>query len=407
MKNRGGLLLAFAIIGSGITAAAVLNDAGAVTVFSILGSRYGYSIMWELAALGIVFVIIQEMVSRMAVVTGKGLSDLIREKFGVKWTFAVMLVFLAANICSAAANFSGIAVAAGVFNISKYISIPIAGIAIWVMFAGNNRKLVGKIFIVFQISLLTYIALAFVLKPDLSYITFKALNPEIEFDTTYFIMILAAIGAVTAPYTQFYIQSLLVDKSIPVKDYGYEKIAVYIESIVAIIIDFFIIVGAFEVLGKKSVNADSIVNMSAIFTPLSDQPFSVYAALMFAVSVLACFIIPQCTAFSICESFGFESVEENKIKDVPVFFGIFLFVIISGSFVALIPGINFFNMIVVTQAIAGVLSSAILVFIIKIANDPEIMGDRVNGSFQNIAVYIFILFVAAAVLITVFLKLFT
>ncbi|WP_446898364.1 NRAMP family divalent metal transporter [Clostridium sp. LBM24168] len=406
MKNRGGLLLAFAIIGSGITAAAVLNDAGAVTVFSVLGSKYGYSIIWELAAVGIFLVIIQEMVSRMAVVTGKGLSDLVREKFGVKWTFAVMVVLLVANICSAAANFSGIALAAGVFNISKYISIPVIAIVICIMFTESNCKLMRRIFIAFQIALFTYIVLAFALKPDLGYITFKALNPKIEFDTAYFIMILAVIGSVAAPYMQFYMQSLLVDKSIPLKKYGYEKIAVYIGSIIAIIIDLFIIVGAFEILGKKSIYANSIINMYTIFTPLSNKPYIVYTAVIFAVSILACFIIPFCTAFSICQSFGFESEADNKIKDAPVFFGIFLFVVILGSLIALVSRSNFFNIIVTTQAVVGILSSVIFVFIIKIANDQEIMGNKVNGIFRSIAAYIFVLFTATALIITILLKLF-
>lgn len=406
MKNRGGLLLVCTVILSGIMAAAVLNDAGAITVFSILGSRYGYSIVWELAVAGIFFVLIQEMISRMAVVTGKGLSDLIREKFGVKWTFIAMIIFLTANICSAAANFSGIALALGAFNISRYISIPCAAIVIWLVFLRNNCKLTRKVFIVLQIVLLFYMALVLVVKPDLSYIAFRALNPEIKFQTTYFILLLAVVGVFAAPYIQFYIQSSIVEKSIPVKKYGYQKIAICIESMAVVIIDFFIIAGAFEVLGKSGIAADSVINMSAIFIPLSNRPYIIYTAIMFSVSVLACFIIPSCTAFSICQSFGFESGEDNKIKDAPVFSGIFLFVIILGSLVAVVSRCNFFDTIVVTQAVVGVLSSAILVFIIKIANDPEIMEDRVNRGFQNFVLYVFILF-SQGVFLIVLLKLFT
>lgn len=406
MKNRGGILLALGIIGSGITAAAVLNDVGAVTIFSMLGSKYGYSIIWMLVVMTVVLVTVQEMISRMAVVTGKGLSDLIREEFGVKWAFMAMLMLLIANICSAIANFSGVAVSLGMFNVSKYITIPVIVVLMWIILIKNNYWVFERIFLAFQAIILTYIALAIVLKPDFKYIAFKAFNPQIEFNITYFIMIIAIIGAVVTPYMQFYMQSLVVNKSIPVKKYGYERAAVYIGSIIAIIVDFLILICSFEVFGRNHIKVNTIEGLSSIFTPLYYNSHVIFASIIFTVSILACFIIPLCTSFSICRAFGFEYGEKNKIKDAPVFFGVFLFVTVLSSVIVLIPGINFLHTIFITQIIAGLMSSVIFIFIIKIASDPEVMGSRINGSFKNILVYTFISFVVIIVFIAIVLKLF-
>jgi Mn2+/Fe2+ NRAMP family transporter len=354
MKNKGALL-AFSIIGLSITVAAILNDVGAVTIFSMLGATYGYSTIWELFVMAIVLAIVQEMISRMAVVTGKGLSDLIREKFGVKWTFFVMNILFISSMCSAVANFSGIAQSLEIFGISKYIGIPLIVFLIWIMLVKNNYGILGKILLAVQICILSYVALIIVLKPNFSYIAIEALVPKIQFSSMYFIMMLAVIGAVITPYMQFYMQYSFLNRSIPLKDYGYEKIAVYMGSIIALIIDFFIVVCAFEVLGKKNIGVTTVYNLSSVFSPLFDKYYIIFGIVMFSVSILGCFIIPLCTALSICEAFGFESGEENKIKDAPVFFGIFIFIILVSAIIVLIPGGNFLNTILITETVSGVL----------------------------------------------------
>ncbi|MBA5851352.1 divalent metal cation transporter [Clostridium sp. cel8] len=406
MKNKGALL-AFSIIGLSITVAAILNDVGAVTIFSMLGATYGYSTIWELFVMAIVLAIVQEMISRMAVVTGKGLSDLIREKFGVKWTFFVMNILFISSMCSAVANFSGIAQSLEIFGISKYIGIPLIVFLIWIMLVKNNYGILGKILLAVQICILSYVALIIVLKPNFSYIAIEALVPKIQFSSMYFIMMLAVIGAVITPYMQFYMQYSFLNRSIPLKDYGYEKIAVYMGSIIALIIDFFIVVCAFEVLGKKNIGVTTVYNLSSVFSPLFDKYYIIFGIVMFSVSILGCFIIPLCTALSICEAFGFESGEENKIKDAPVFFGIFIFIILVSAIIVLIPGGNFLNTILITETVSGVLSSVIFIFIIKIASDPEVMGSKVNRSIQNFIVWIFVFLTSVALIDAGFLKIFT
>jgi len=407
MKNKNGSILAFSVFASGVTTAAILNDAGALNVFSVFGSSYGYSILWELVAMAVVLIVVQEMMSRMAVATGKGLSDLIRENFGVKMSFIAMSILFVSSICSAVANFSGIAESMELIGAGKYIGVFAAATAVILIALAKNRyRVFEKVFIILQIGIFFYIVLIFCLKPDFSSISAKMMNSNFELSSSYLMMVIAVVGAVGAPYMQFYMQYFFVNKAIPVKDYGYERVAVYTGSAVAIILDFIIVICSFEVFGKGGIMPDTIYKMSLIFSPLSENYNVVFGAVMFSVSFLGCLVIPGCTAFSICEAFGFETGEDGKLKEAPVFLAIFILIVAASAIVVLMSEKNLFHIIFAAQTAAGILCCIMLVFIIKIAGDREVMGSKVNNRAQNIIMWTFICICTAIFIVAVFVKLF-
>lgn len=384
MKSKNKLFMILSIVGPGLIAASAGNDAGGITTYSVVGAHYGYSMLWGLFAIAIGLAVVQEMNARMAVVTGKGLSDLIRERFGVRWAFFAMLILLIANVGVAIGDFAGIAASLELFHISKYISIPVLVLLIWVILTRGNYSKAEKVFLFLTITFFGYIVTAFLVKPDWSKVAVSIVRPEAKFDKGYFLVLIGMIGTTITPYMQFYLQSSIVDKGISLKDYKYKKLDVYIGTTFAMLTALFITVCTAETLYKRGINIDSAQDAASALGPLAgNYSFLLFAIGLFGASFLACCVIPLCTAYAICEAFGFESGIDNRIKDAPVFFGLFLFILITSAGVVLIPNLSLINVILFTQQLAGILCPVVLIFMIKIVNDPEVMGKHVNSTLQN------------------------
>lgn len=384
MKNKNKFFIILSIIGSGLITANAGNDAGGITTYSVVGAHYGYSMLWGMLAIAIGLAIIQEMNARMAVVTGKGLSDLIRERFGVKWAFFAMFVLLIANLGVCIGDFAGIAASLELFHISKYISIPILTVLIWFILTKGDYPKAEKIFLFLTVTFFGYVVTAFLVKPDWGHVITSIVRPQAKFDRGYFLVFIGMVGTTITPYMQFYLQSSIVDKGISIKEYKYEKIDVYIGTIWAILIALFITVCTAETLFKAGINIDSAQDAAVALGPLAgNYSFLLFAIGLFGASFLACCVIPLSTAYAICEAFGFESGVDNKIKEAPVFFGLFLFMIVVSAVIVLIPNISLINIILVTQQLAGVLSPVVLIFMIILINDAEVMGKYVNSPMQN------------------------
>lgn len=384
-KNWNKFLFILSILGPGLITANAGNDAGGVTTYSVVGAHYGYSMLWGLFAIGIGLAVVQEMNARMAIVTGKGLSDLIRERFGVKWAFFAMLVLIVANLGVCIGDFAGIAASLELFKISKYISIPMITFFIWFIMTKGNYSTAEKVFLGLTLTFFSYVITAFLVKPHWGNVALSIVKPNAPMTKDYFLTLIGMVGTTITPYMQFYLQSSIVDKGISLKDYKYEKLDVYLGTVWGILTALFITVCTAETLHKAGILIDTAQDAASALGPLAgNYSFLLFAVGLFGASFLACCIIPLSTSYAVCEAFGFESGLNNKIKEAPVFFGLFLFMIITSAVVVLIPKISLISIILVTQQIAGILCPVVLIFMLNLVNDKEVMGEYVNSTFQNL-----------------------
>ncbi|ABR35490.1 MULTISPECIES: Nramp family divalent metal transporter [Clostridium] len=388
------LLFIMTIIGPGLITVNAGNDAGGITTYASVGASYGYKMLWGLLLITFSLAVIQEMNARMAVVTGKGLSDLIREKFGVKLTFFAMTILLVANMGVVFGDFAGIAASLELFDVSKYISIPIVSVVIWLLVTKGSYKKVENIFLLFTLVFFTYIISAFLTKPDWGHVMKSMMTPTIELNTGFLLTFIGMIGTTITPYMQFYLQSSIVDKKISISEYKYEKLDVYLGAFWGNAVAFFIIVCTAVTLYKAGITITSAEEAAISLKPLAGEAaFILFGAGLFGASVLATAVIPLSTSYAICEAFGWESGVDNDYKDAPAFFGIYTGIIVLGALFILLPGISLIQIILVSQQIAGLLSPIILTFMIILINDKRIMGEYVNNKTQNIVSWATVIFI--------------
>ncbi|WP_017210987.1 Nramp family divalent metal transporter [Clostridium beijerinckii] len=388
------LLFIMTIIGPGLITVNAGNDAGGITTYASVGASYGYKMLWGLLLITFSLAVIQEMNARMAVVTGKGLSDLIREKFGVKLTFFAMAILLVANMGVVFGDFAGIAASLELFDVSKYISIPIVSVIIWLLVTKGSYKKVENIFLLFTLVFFTYIISAFLTKPDWGHVMKSMMTPTIELNTGFLLTFIGMIGTTITPYMQFYLQSSIVDKKISISEYKYEKLDVYLGAFWGNAVAFFIIVCTAVTLYKAGITITSAEEAAISLKPLAGEAaFILFGAGLFGASVLATAVIPLSTSYAICEAFGWESGVDNDYKDAPAFFGIYTGIIVLGALFILLPGISLIQIILVSQQIAGLLSPIILTFMIILINDKRIMGEYVNNKTQNIVSWATVIFI--------------
>jgi NRAMP (natural resistance-associated macrophage protein)-like metal ion transporter len=393
-----------AIVGPGLITVNAGNDAGGISTFASVGARYGYSMLWGLLLLTFALAIVQEMNARMAVVTGKGLSDLIRERFGVKWTFFAMIVLLIANFGVTIGDFAGVAVSLELFGISKYLSVPIVAMAIAFLVVKGSYRKVEKVFLLFTVAFFGYILSALIIQPDWP-IVFKAvITPTLHFNAAYLLTFIGLIGTTISPYMQFYLQAAIVDKKISLKDYKYEKLDVYLGSLWGATISFFVIVCTAATLHQAGIAPDSVQAIALALKPLAgDYAFILFGAGLFGASVLACAIIPLSTAYAVTEAFGWESGVDHPIRDAKAFFTLLLSFLGVASLLVLFPGLDLIPLILATQQVAGILVPVILTFMILLVNDKRIMGKFTNSKMQNlvsILTVVFIVLLTTILLIT-------
>lgn len=394
-STKLNFLKLLAIVGPGIITVNAGNDAGGIATYASVGASYGYNMLWCLVLITISLAVIQEMNARMAVVTGKGLSDLIREAFGVKWTLFAMVILMIANFGVVLGDFAGIAASMELFGVSKYISVPVCAFIIWLLVTKGSYSKVEKIFLLFTFAFFGYIISAFLANPDWSEVGKSMVAPVISTDSGYILTLIGLVGTTITPYMQFYLQSSIVDKRLQIKDYKYEKLDVYLGSFWGNAVSFFIIVCTAATLFKAGISVDSAEQAAMALEPFAGRyAFILFGAGLFGASVLAASVIPLSTSYAICEAFGWQSGVGCSKQEAPAFFGIYTFIIIVAAALILIPGISLMQLILVTQRLAGILSPVILIFMIILINRRDIMGKYVNTKLQNIISIITVAFVS-------------
>lgn len=377
-----------AVLGPGIIAANAGNDAGGIATYSTVGASYGYSLMWVFIPMIFSLIIVQEMCVRMGVVTGQGLADLIREQFGVRLTAVVMCALLVANTGVIVSQFVGVAQASELFGISRFITIPIVTALIWWLVVKGSQERVEQVFLVISLVFFSYVFSAFLADPDWGEIGAEFVSPSFQTDAGYIFTVMALIGTTITPFMQFFVQSSAVEKGMDDEDLSLARADVIVGTTFALTIAAFIVISTAATLNKQGVTElDSAATAASALAPVA----GVYAKYLFALglfgaSMLAMGVLPLATAYSISEALGFEKGLNRSFREAPIFLGIFTALILLGAIIALIPNIPQIQLLLVTQALNGLLLPFILVSIVKLSSNPEIMGEHKNSAvFKYIA----------------------
>lgn len=398
------LVPVLAIMGPGIITGLGNNDAGGITSYSIAGAHFGYSLLWVLLLTTFTLAITQEVGARMGLVTGKGLGALIREKFGVRWTAFVMAVLFIANAGTISAEFAGIAAALEIFNVSKYISIPIAGIGIFLLVTKGSFKKLEKIFLLVSFFYISYAVSAVTVNPDWT-AAFKGLVlPEIQFDKNYIFILMAMIGTTITPWGQFFIQDYVVDKKLTKEDLRIERGDVFLGSFLTNLIAFFIIVttaGTLYVQGIEINSAkDAALALQSLFGNFTTTLFGLG---LLNASLFGAAIVPITTSYVITEAFGLESGLNHSFKQAKEFYTILAVSLIIGSLIVLLPLVPLITILVFFQAVNAVLLIPILIFLYILSNDRKILGEYANNKLMNIVILLTLMGISlAAALYVVF-----
>lgn len=392
------------VLGPGIITGNVDNDAGGITTYSVIGARFGYSMLWVLLLITFTLAMIQEMCARMGVVTGKGLADLIRERFGVRVTMVVMALLLFTNLTNTMGEFAGVAGAASILGWSRFVVIPAVALLVWVLVVKGSYRSVEKVLLVFCVVYLTYVVSAFMAHPHWGTVVRATVTPTFQMNREFTSLFIATIGTTIAPWMQFYQQSSVAEKAIEVKNYRYEALDTYIGSFLTNFVSFFIVVACASTLYVAGVRVNTAAEAAGALAPLAGG----YASLLFAVglmnaSIMAAGILPLSTAYSVAEAFGWESGVGKSFREAPLFYGLYTALIFVGAGIVLfVPETSLVSVMLFSQAANGILLPLILVLMLKLVNDRSLMGDYVNSRGKNIAVWAqAIVMIILAVILTV------
>ena len=379
-------ILAFlSILGPGFITANVDNDPGGIFTYSQAGARFGYALLWTLIPTTLALIVIQEMAARMGAVTGKGLSDLIREEFGLRATFLTLAVVGVADLGNIAAEFAGMASGMSVFGVSKYIAVPVGAALVWSVIVRGRYRPVERMLLLFSLIYFTYPVSAFLAKPDWKAALHATLAPEFRGDSQYLLMMIALIGTTITPWMQFYLQASIVEKGVDRRHYNLSRWDVIVGCIVTDVIAFFIVVACAATIFKAGGGEIT----SAADAAVALKPFAGrFASALFAVglvnaSLLAAAILPLATAYNICEGLGFESGVEKRFSEAPIFYWLYTMLIAFGAGFVLIPRLPLLKVILLSQVANGVLLPFVLIYMLILINRRRIMQEYTNNLWQN------------------------
>jgi len=401
---RHRIFLFLAVIGPGIITSNVDNDAGGIATYTQAGSAYGYTLLWSLVPMTIALYVTEEMCGRMGVITGKGLSDLIREEFGFRSTFFVMVTGFFVDLGNVVAEFAGVAAAMQIFGISKYVSVPIAALLVWILVLKGNYRQVEIVFLVACAFYLTYLFSALFSHPDWVLAARMTVVPSIHFDTGYLITLTALVGTTIAPWQFFYLQAGFVEKKVGPRQYPQAKLDVLFGSISCMIIVFFIIICTASTLNRNGMtNITDAAEAAKALIPLAGKWAGITFALgLLNASLFAATILPLSTAHVICEGMGFEAGLDHKFKEAPAFYWLYTILILVGGGIVLLPNAPLWKIFIFSQVGNGIWLPIVVIFILLLINRKDLMGEHTNTFLFNVIAWI----TAVAMIILTFILVF-
>ncbi|WP_213803620.1 Nramp family divalent metal transporter [Granulicella sp. dw_53] len=390
---RTRIFLFLAVLGPGFITANVDNDSGGILTYSQAGAQFGYSLLWTMIPITLALIVVQEMCARMGVVTGKGLSDLIREEFGLRITFFIMILLVLVNFGNVVAEFSGIAGSMQLFHVTKYISVPVCAFLVWALVVKGDYKSVEKIFLVASVFYIAYIVAGVLSGPDwhLALVeTVKFPARSVWSDRSYVYMTVGVIGTTITPWMQFYLQSSIVEKGITVRHYKASRLDVIVGSIFTDVVAWFIVVACAATLYTHGVrNIGDPSDAAEAMKPLAGQyAFILFAAGLFNASLFAASILPLSTAYTVCEGLGFESGLDKGFKEAPFFYWLYTLLIFFGAAIVLIPAFPLVKFIILSQVLNGILLPVVLIFMLRLINKQELMGKYTNSVTFNVVAWL-------------------
>ncbi len=383
------LMMFMAIMGPGIVTQNVDNDAGGITTYSLAGAGFGYAFLWTMIPITISLYVVQEMASRLGAVTGHGLADLIRERYGVRWTTLVMLALLVADFGNTMAEFSGLAAGGEIFGVSKYVLVPLGALAVWLLVVKGTFRSVERIFLIASAFYISYIISGALAHPDWGQVMRATVTPTFSFKADYIVMFVGVVGTTIAPWMQFYLQSAVVEKGITTKEYGYTRTDVLVGSIMTDVVAWFIIVACGATIFVHHLHIESAKDAALALRPLAGQ----YAAALFGfgllnASLFSASVLPLATAHYVCEALGFEAGVNRTIRQAPVFYGLYIALIVGACIVVLLPGAPLLSILFLSQVANGVLLPFILVFMLLLVNNKRLMGAYTNSRAFDIVAWV-------------------
>ena len=386
--KRAGLwrsvMIFLAVVGPGLITANVDNDAGGITTYSLAGAQYGEKLLWTLIPITVALIVVQEMSARMGVITGKGLADLIRENYGVKVTFWIMLALLVADVGNTVAEFSGAAASVQIFGVPPWLSVPLVAVAVWLLVLKGTYRSVEKVFLVACLFYVAYPISSFLSGPDWPVVLKATVTPSFQFDGGYVAMLVGLVGTTIAPWMQFYLQSAVVEKGIKPEHYAHSRLDVIVGCIITDVVAFFIIAACAATIYKAGINVETADQAAMALAPLAGVHASwLFAFGLFNASFFAATILPLATAYYVCEAFGWESGIDKKWGEAPQFYWLYSGIVFLGAAVVLIPNLPLLQIMLISQIVNGMLLPFILVFMLLLINKEKLMGAYRNGPIFN------------------------
>jgi NRAMP (natural resistance-associated macrophage protein)-like metal ion transporter len=383
--RRRGLLAFLAVMGPGLIAGVAGNDAGGITTYSVLGAQTGFALLWLFPVMVVILMLVQEMAARLGVVTGQGLSDLIRDWFGVRWTAFAMLVLLVANLGQTVAEFAGIAASLEIFGVSRVLAVPLTAVVIWALVLFASYRVVERVFLSVTVVFLAYVAAAFLSGPDWGVVARSLVTPTLDLSGGTLLLMVALVGTTITPYMQFYLQSAVAEKGIDEEELRLEQADAIGGAIWTNAIALFIVVATAQTLFVAGIHVDDAADAAVALGPVAGNlAAGLFAVGLFGASVLAATILPISTAFVICEAFGWESGVGKRFRDAPAFFGLYTFVLFAGALIVLLPFLPpLVDVLLVTQNLQGLLLPVVLVFMFLLVNNRRLLGRYANGPVRN------------------------
>ncbi len=411
LKIRGlrrRLTLLLAVVGPGLITSNVDNDAGGIAVYSQAGAQYGYALLWALIPMTIALYVTEEMCARMGVITGKGLSDLIREEFGFRSTFFVMVTGFFVDLANVVAEFAGVAASMEMFHVSRYIAVPIAALLVWILVLRGTYRQVEVIFLVACGFYATYIISAFLAKPDWLEASKHLVIPNLSFNSGYLLTLTALVGTTIAPWQFFYLQAGFVEKKVGPRQYPQARADVLVGSISCMVIVFFIIVATAATLyvsGQRDIT-DAVQAAKALIPLAGRWAGFTFAFGLLNASLFAASILPLSTAHVICEGLGFEAGIDHKFKDAKIFYGLYTILIAVGAGLILIPHVPLWKIFIFSQVGNGVWLPIVIIFILLLVNRRDLMGEHVNTLTFNIVAWVTAIAMIILTLVLVYTSIF-
>jgi Mn2+/Fe2+ NRAMP family transporter len=379
------IVIFLSIMGPGIITANIDNDASGITTYSVAGARFGYALLWTLIPTTVALIVIQEMVARMAAVTGKGLSDLIRENYGVKSTFYMMNILFIANFGTTVANFAGWAASMEILGFSKYLMVPLGALFIWFLVVRGTYRFVERILLFACLLYFGYVLSGFMAKPNWSDVVSSTFVPRIQWSAEFIMLSIAIIGTTITPWMQFYLQSSIAEKGISKEEYKASRLDVFIGCSITDIVSFFIIVTCATTLFPLGLRINEASEAALALKPLAgDYAFLIFAVCLANASLLGAIIVPLATSYYICEAMGWERGVNKTFREAPQFMWIYTFMIVIAVIVILIPKAPLVFLMVLSSVLNGMLLPFVLMYALSLVNNKKIMGEYVNPKFYNV-----------------------